>query len=342
MARPSGLHEWAPRWWRGELGASGAALDLLLWPAEALFRAAVGARAAGYERGLLRSHAAEVPVLSVGNLAVGGAGKTPVAAWLARRLQEWGKRPAIVLRGYGADEVLVHGELNPTIPVLAEPRRTEGAARAVAGGADVVVLDDGFQHRRLRRDLDLVLIAAESWSHPVRLLPRGPWREPPGALRRAAAVLVTRKSADADRAAAVAAELRRIAPDAVLAVAHLAPTTLHGLHGGAVKPLEELSGRRVTAVASLADPRPFALQLERCGAAVELVAFPDHHDFTPAEAAELLRRAGASALVMTRKEAVKLRSLLPDGCDAWVLEQEVRIESGAAALERVLRSAAAA
>src|SRR5690606_26022348 len=118
-----GVREWVPRWWRGEAGAAGRGLELLLWPAEILFRAGVGVRNRGYDTGLLRTVAAPIPVVSVGNIGVGGAGKTPFSAWLAGRLLEWGHRPAMVLRGYGADEILVHREINPSIAVFASPRR---------------------------------------------------------------------------------------------------------------------------------------------------------------------------------------------------------------------------
>lgn len=331
------VRTWVPRWWAGEGGAPGHVLDLAAAPAEALFRGVVAARNAAYDRGWLAVERAPVPVVSVGNIGVGGAGKTPLAAWIAARLREWGHRPAVALRGYGADEVQVHRELNPEVPVFAAARRINAAREAAAAGCDVVVLDDGFQHRALARDLDVVLVAAEGWSARRRLLPRGPWRESAAALRRAGVVVVTRKSADPETTARVAQEVRSLASGAVLAGCWIAPADLAPLHPGTGA--AEPQGGAVLAVAALAEPAPFAANLRERGFQVELAAFPDHHAFTAADAASLTQRAGNRPIVMTLKDAVKLRSLLPPAVPAWVLRQTVRFTSGGEALERALRDA---
>src|SRR4051794_2017499 len=133
----------------------------VLAPASSMYGAIVRMRAALYARGTLQVHSAAVPVLSVGNLSVGGTGKTPIAAWAAMQLRLLGAHPAIVLRGYGGDETLVHAALNPDVRVIADADRVRGVERAAELGADCVVLDDGFQHRRLSRTSDWVLVAAE-------------------------------------------------------------------------------------------------------------------------------------------------------------------------------------
>src|SRR5690348_7442624 len=137
----------------------------------------------------MTTHDPVLPTLSVGNVTVGGTGKTPVAAWIAAELIDRGARPAIVLRGYGDDEPLVHARLNPDVPVIVAPDRLEGIARAAASGADVAVLDDAFQHRRAQRTADIVLVSAERWTRTPRLLPAGPWRESLRALRRTSMIL---------------------------------------------------------------------------------------------------------------------------------------------------------
>lgn len=342
------LRAWVPRWWRGEAGLVGEAASIVLAPAEALFRGAVAARGWGYDAGLLRTRMADIPVISVGNIGVGGAGKTPFAAWLVGRLREWGRRPAVVLRGYGKDEILVHGELNPGVPVFASRRRADAVATAAAEGCDVAVLDDAFQHRALDRDLDLVLVAADGWTGPLRLLPRGPWREGLGALRRADLVVITRKAEAEEAVRRAASSVGEVVGAARLVICRIAPAAVQPLvvppsgEAGGGGDLDSLSGRRVLAVASLADPRPFVENLRAAGVQVELSAFPDHHEFTVPEAEALRRKAADRPLVMTRKEAVKLRALLPADVEAWVLDQRVEIESGGEALDESLRRAVGA
>jgi tetraacyldisaccharide 4'-kinase len=330
-------HGWVRRWWSGEAGLAGRALDVALAPAEGLFRAGVAARNLAYDRGWLAAERAPLPVVGVGNLGVGGAGKTPLAAWIAARLQEWGCRPAVALRGYGADEVLVHRELNPEVPVITARRRIEAARRAAEEGAELLVLDDAFQHRALARDLDLVLVPVEGWSLRRRLLPRGPWREDATALRRAQVVVLTRKSAPEETSARLAAEIRTAAGRPVVEC-WLAPGALVPLHPSGPEGGPPV-GAAVLAVAALADPAPFAEHLRGRGYDVELAAFPDHHPYDPEDAARLLRRAGERPMVMTLKDAVKLKTLLPAGHPAYVLPQTVRITSGGELLDAALRRA---
>lgn len=333
------LHGFVARWWAGEAGAAGKALDAALLPAEWGFRGVVALRNRAFDAGVLAVERVAVPVISVGNVGVGGAGKTPFAAWLAARLVAWGRRPAIALRGYGEDEVLLHRELNPDVPVFAAARRVEAAREAVDAGRDVVVLDDAFQHRRLARDADLVLLPVEGWTGAPRLLPRGPWREGVSALARADAIVLTRKTATAARAAEVAAEISRIAPGKPVAVCHLAPGALVPLHGGDARPAADLAGQKVLAVAALAAPGLFVDNLRACGALVEGALYPDHHPFSDADARAIAARAAGRTVLMTHKDAVKLRPLLPPSLDALMLTQTVEFDSGLDALDSVLRRA---
>lgn len=336
------LRAWVARWWGGGGGIPGHILDILLWPAEGLFRIAVSARNRAYDSGLFRTITATIPVVSIGNLGVGGTGKTPVAAWVARWMSTAGHQPALVLRGYGADEILVHRELNPEIPVFAAARRIDGVREAAAAGRNVAVLDDAFQHRALGRQLDLVLISADSWSDRRRLLPRGPWREGIEAVRRASLVVITRKAVDAERATRVERAVARHIPAGRIVHCRIEPTLLLPVDGGGGGgadgpiPLEALRGRSVLAVTSLADPRPFAAHLEQAGAVVEMRVFPDHHAFTGEEVAALAAEIDGRPMVMTRKEAVKLRPLLPTDMEAWMLEQRVEFESGVERVEEAL------
>ena len=179
-------------------------------PPKSSSASAMTARNVLYDRGLFRSYRLPRPVISVGNLTTGGTGKTPVVRWLVRVLRRRGWTPGILHGGYAEDEPALHRAWFPDLPVVADRDRLRGAGRAMEMGADVLVLDDAFQHRRIGRDLDIVLVAAEAWGRTARLLPRGPYREPPSALRRADLVVVTRRTATAARAAQVEWDVGRI------------------------------------------------------------------------------------------------------------------------------------
>ncbi len=325
------------RYWRDD--ATHPLLDGLLAPAEWLFGAAVAARDRAYRAGWLPVERAALPVVSVGNLAVGGAGKTPFASWLAGRLLAGGSKPAVVVSGYADDEPRLHRELQPRVPVFAARRRMEAVRAAGAAGCDVAILDDAFQHRRLHRDLDLVLIACESWRPDLRLLPRGPWRERAAAAARADLVGISHKSAAPEEVQRVGREIEWATGRVSFGVSIL-PGPLLPLHPGRAElPLDSLRGREVLAVAAIADSQPFLAHLRRAGANMESAIFPDHHPFTREEAAELVERAGGRMLVMTRKDAIKLREDMGAVADAWILSQRVAIAWGEDALEDGIRCA---
>ena len=316
-------------------GAVPAAARLALAPLGLLYGGAMRARRALYDAGILRSIEPELPVVSVGNLTVGGTGKTPVAAWVAARLRERA-RPAILLRGYGDDEVHVHARLNPGIPVIAGADRVEGVRMAREAGADIVVADDAFQHRRLRRALDIVLLSVEQMRRPRHVLPAGPWRESLSASARADLIVLTRKSASVEEARAARGLLPRAAK-APVAVVHLAPHELVSATGSHTAPLESLRGRDTLAIAAVGDPDAFRRQLEQSGANVELAAFRDHHAFTRDEAVALARRVPLGGLVVcTLKDAVKLAELWPASTPLWYVSQRLVVDEGAEHLNRLL------
>jgi tetraacyldisaccharide 4'-kinase len=338
--------------WHGR-GRGAALARAALLPFEALYRAAVATRGALYDAGVLPAHSTSLPALSVGNLTVGGTGKTPVAAWMARELLVRGARPAVVLRGYGEDEPLVHAMLNPQVPVVAAADRIAGVDRARASGADVVVLDDAFQHRQARRVADVVLVSADRWGgrhERTRLLPAGPWREPPTALRRASLALVTRKAAPPGVALAASHWISTYAPATPTAVAALELDRLRRAvpapsdAGSAELPLGAASGARVLAVSAIGDPVAFQRQLEAIGASVDAVTYGDHHRYVPRDVRDLTLRARAADLVVcTLKDAVKLGPQWPrEAPPLWYVSQRVTIERGWEELDRVLDAVLAA
>ena len=311
-----------------------------LAPAEMLFRGVSASRASLYSSGILPSHATAIPALSVGNLTVGGTGKTPIAAYIARRLVNAGARPAIVLRGYGEDEVLVHETLNPDVAVIVAKDRVAGSEEARQRGCDIVVLDDAFQHRRAKRVADVVLVSADGWTEGRRrLIPAGPWREPLNAASRASLAIITRKAATIERARAVEAAVAHAA-HVRTAIAHLAATELRRLGSDDIVSTSALRGSSVLAVSAIGDPQAFEQQLVSCGARVESISFRDHHRFTNEEANRLAERAlRHDRIVCTLKDAVKLGPLWPGPSPLWYVSQRVDVESGAGALDDVLTTA---
>jgi tetraacyldisaccharide 4'-kinase len=323
--------------WTGR-GKRARAARAMLAPAEALYGAVIATRGKLYDWGIFRATEFSVPVLSVGNLSVGGTGKTPVAAWLAHRFSERGAAPAIVLRGYGGDETIVHERLNEGIPVIAAADRVRGIREAIAQGVEVVVLDDAFQHRRARRDADILLVSADAWRGKPRLLPAGPWREPLRAARRATLVIITRKTADRSVVEDVKRALGNAAPRVPIAIAHLAPGDLKSTATGQTLPLQVLHGADLTAIAAIAQPESFFKQLTELGAVVRPFSFPDHHAFTAADARNLAAEADNSDFVVcTLKDAVKLESLWPaEAGSLWYVSQRLRIEDGQEHVDRLL------
>jgi tetraacyldisaccharide 4'-kinase len=294
----------------------------LLRPASVAYGAAVTLRNLAYDLRLLRVTRASIPVVSVGNLAVGGTGKTPVAQWLARKLQERGWQVAVVLRGYGAQvrgPVVVSKGRGPEVDarhagdeavllaktftggVIVSPERASGVELAAGAGYDLAVLDDGFQHRALARDFDLVLLSGRLGA----LLPAGPLREPYRSLARAHAVAVVDKGAN----------LRLLGPPRSasgkpLFYIRLEPVALVESHGGRwqTQPLQELSGRRVAVVTGIAEPEPFYAVLRQWEVQVaEVFEFADHHAYSAADWPVLSRSAQhVDCLVTTEKDLVKL------------------------------------
>jgi len=331
-ARLRELAEWV---WHAD-GPPAQVARGLLSPLAWAFAQGVQRRNARFDRALAADTlpAMALPAMSVGNLTVGGTGKTPVASWFVARLQARGAHPALLLRGYGDDEWRVHERLTPGAAVIVNPDRVAGAVTARERGADCVVLDDAFQHRRARRLSDVVLVGADQWQPAARLLPAGPYRESFGALARATAVIVTVKAARVDTVdAAVDAVLRHVDPSR-LAVVELAATGLRDALGQADAPA--LRGLRVTAVSAIGNPAAFEQQLERGGAVIGAhLRYPDHHQFTGGEISEMVRVAEqGDGVVCTLKDAVKLGGLWPRfGPSLWYLSQTVVIKRGAEVLD---------
>ncbi len=329
----------------------------LLLPLSPAYRGAVAARRIAFSRGWLRRARLAVPVISVGNLTFGGTGKTPTVIALVRDLVRMGRRPAILTRGYkrrgdnqvvvigpeprhtvfeAGDEPLEMARQLPGVPVVVDADRERGGREAIRLGAEVVVLDDGFQHLRLERDLDIVVIdAGDPWGGG-HLPPLGRLREPVAAIRSADAVLVTKVPDDwRPVVAEIESVVDHVAPALQVFVARLRPARVRMAGEGWCDP-SVLSGQRVFAFAGLGRPQGFAVTLAEAGA--ELVDsrwFPDHHDYRDQDVREVVAAAQAANAVpvTTAKDAVKL----PADAEVWVVEAEMEpIEGSWRGLWRLL------
>ena len=311
------------------------------WP----YGTAAALRRAAYRRGWRRSCQAGVPVVSVGNITTGGTGKTPLVAWVVGQLGRQGRRPAVLIRGYrGRDGKSDEAELLERLtgaPVIVDPDRLAGAARAVAGGADVLVMDDGFQHLRLRRDLDIVTIDATCPFGHDALLPRGLLRESPAVLALADMLVLTRcDQVSQSQLLSLRKRLARLAPGVTVAETIIRPTRILG-HDAAPLPAEALAARAVWAFCGLGNPENFYRTLTGLGARLlGQTTFNDHHAYVPADVEALAARAdaaGAELLLTTAKDAVKLHGLAAQV--RW-LEIELEFRTGRQELEDRLRQQA--
>ena len=323
-------------WWSRGVPARIARGALI--PFALVYRSVMALRAAAYRRGWLHQQRLPLPTVAVGNLAIGGAGKTPLAAWIAAQFARRGAKPGILLRGYGGDEQRVHERLVPGAVVVANPDRAAGAAQAKAAGATVLVLDDAFQRLDAARDLNIALVGVETARAVAWPLPAGPWREDWSALGRADVIVVTRRRAPAPEARRLAAQIAARWPRALVATLYLALDRLAGLHSGRQRALEGLAGKRVVVAAGIADPSTFAVQVRASGAIVQLMAYQDHHPYPPEDVERLARAAkDADYVVVTEKDAVKLRERWPaDAPEPLVAELALHWELNGDAVARVL------
>ena len=284
---------------------------LALLPFSAVWRAGMAARNLGFDRGWSTVRELPLPAVAVGNLTVGGSGKTPIASWIAGHYAGRGLVPGILLRGYGRDEVLVHRHQVPEARVIADPDRLAGAERALAEGAQVLVLDDAFQRRDVWRDYNIAVVSADASRAVTWSLPAGPWREGLAALARADALIVTRKRADSAAALSLASTLAPRIRGPV-GVVYLGVSRYERLVSHQVVAASALLGKRVVAASAIADPDAFVAQTKATGAQVQVATWKDHHDFRDQDLAWLAKAARkADFVVVTQKDAVKLRDRWP-------------------------------
>lgn len=306
-----------------------------------------------------------VPVISVGNLSLGGTGKTPAVQWLARSLEAdlVGGKIGIVARGYrgsardvavvsdgqhvlldaavAGDEPVLHAKALPAAVVTIGRDRVAAARRAIESGARLLILDDAFSYWSIARDFDLVLLDARRPFDNGHLLPRGRLREETAQLKRADAIVLTRADLASEMELATAEEGARAQAGGPIFQANHAPNALRPCCGGEAEPLELLRGARIGALSGLADNDAFERSLELMGATVVArCARRDHHAWKPGEVQAALgsfASAGAAFAVTTGKDAVKLGA----GCwplPLYVLDIALKVRDGEQLLQSIRRA----
>jgi tetraacyldisaccharide 4'-kinase len=347
---------------------------LIFAPFSAIYSAASGARRVLYKSGLLHAHRINAPVISIGNITTGGTGKTPLVEWVARVVAGEGRRVCILTRGYGRAEakkrVLVSdGEriladareggdeprllaemLQGVASVVSDANRVEAARWALANlGSEVFILDDGFQHLRLARDLDLVAVDATNSFGGGKLLPRGRLREPLRELGRAACLIITRAE-QAQHLDSLREEVKHLSNNRPILLSRTRTRALRPLktttsaneesklftHPSSLNPHPLLSP--VAAFCAIGNPTAFFTHLRRDGNDLKLTrAFPDHHVYAQSDVEALVmeaKQAGAQALLTTAKDAVKLRELHFD-LPCYVLEIELEFDDQERLIEMI-------
>ena len=334
-------------------------LRFLLIPLSWLYGAIISIRNRLYALGVFKTRTLPCRVISVGNIVVGGTGKTPAVITIAKHLQKEGKRVAILLRGYkrharekitivsdgkkvctslteSGDEAHMMARHLSDIPIIA------GKCRYLAGqvalerfNVDVLLLDDGFQHRQLARDVDILTVpATHPFGRPKGLLPLGTLREPPTTLRRADLILLTH--ADTPNISSHGKKaVKQLAPDTLILESIHQPTHLYPLASenserniNVHTDLKELKGKRLLAVCGIGNPDAFVATLMRCYPEnVELLAFPDHHVYTEADRRQIhaaFQTSGADLIVTTQKDEQKLARIADSSHQSSVISHQLR------------------
>ncbi len=322
----------------------GSRLRWLLLPFSWIYAAIINCRRFLYSTGIIRSQSVAAPVVIVGNIAVGGTGKTPLTIWLALALAERGRKPGIISRGYGgivgskpmqvsadSDSAVVGDEAilmanRCACPVVVHPDRVAAAKLAIDLGVNVIVSDDGLQHYRLARDFEIAVVDATRRHGNRQLLPAGPLREPVSRLQLCDQILVQREAGDSsDRSCR--------GPDHSLVEFRLVASAICKLDNSEIRNIEDLSGTKMHALAGIGNPDRFFRLLEACGIDVIRHPLPDHAEITQDD----LDFDDGLDVVMTEKDAVKCSSLDTSKC--WYVPVDVVIDDAEAEelLDRILQ-----
>ncbi|MDR0870562.1 MAG: tetraacyldisaccharide 4'-kinase [Planctomycetaceae bacterium] len=300
-----------------------------------------------YDNGIKKQYRSALPVISVGNLTLGGTGKTPLVAYLAELVQFYGKRPGIISRGYkkssddGNDEFQELALRLDGVPHIQNPNRLAAAEELTRqNNADVLILDDAFQHRRIARNVDIVLLDASEPFGLEHLFPRGTLREPLSGLRRADAVVLSRADfIDGKERERIKRRVMSIAPNVVWSEAVHQPEFLFSAlqHKS---PLQTIHGKRALAFCGIGNPQAFVRTLKSCGVSVaDLVPFPDHYRYTNTDLdrlAERVQRCSPDVVLCTMKDIVKIDRTALNSTPLSAVSVGIRFLSGETELQDLL------
>ncbi len=304
----------------GRTGIWSAPVRATLSALSCAYTVAINRRNARFDRGEREVVELPVGVISIGNITTGGTGKTPLVIEVARRCIARGRRPAVIARGYGShaggmnDELQMVSECLPNVICVADPDRVRAGRDAMRAGADVLVLDDGFQHRRIARDLDIVLVDATNPFGYGSVLPRGLLREPVAGLGRADVIVVTHaEQVDADGLDRLVARLKSIVGGVPVIVCRHRSVGLTDVSGVTT----DQRFRRAVVFAGIGNPLSLVNTVRSTGIdVVETIWWPDHHRYDQSDIARVVAvcdRVDCDVVLTTHKDAVKLRRLNLEG-----------------------------
>jgi tetraacyldisaccharide 4'-kinase len=336
-------------------GLAAAVTRMVLWALTPAYRIAVAIRNRKYTRDTSAVTRVDVPVISIGNLTTGGTGKSPMVIWVCRRLRAFGLRVAIISRGYGGqrsgdaarpnDEALEMQQRLPDVPQLQDPDRIKSAYIAIEElESQCLIMDDGFQHRRLHRDLDVVLIDATNPFGYGHLLPRGLLREPIGSLSRAHVVVITRCQ-QVDQVAidsildVISQATAENHPQPVVCQTHTVPKCWLQFDGQSME-ISEFGAVPVVACCAIGNPESFIKTATLAGAnVVGQKFFSDHHTFTRSDiqsVVQLAREKGANRIICTHKDLVKIATNQLEGIPFFALQIDLEFTHGEEAFKERL------
>jgi len=295
-------------------GAIPSFFKWMLWICSLIYGFFVKLIVSGYERKAFTPYRADSKVISIGNITLGGTGKTQASIAIARMLEARGKRVSILIRGYGVDECMMLQEELKDVPVLVGPDRIQNAKRAFYDfGIDTVVLDDGFQHWRIDRDLDIVLLDATNPFGNYFCLPRGILREPITTLKRADLIVITKVNSRSAKLKEIYKILGGLKKKNCVMESIYKPLELHDISKGAVVGLKAVDGKKVCLVSSIGNPGYFKQNCIQLGAQIELeFTYLDHYNYKKEDFDKIdyeCKYLRLEYIIVTKKDAVKIKRL---------------------------------